>query len=297
MKKLNFREPNFKCKVQDASGNRYEKLMFAASQDELISRLQLRGLTIQSVEPYDFAEWRRRAARETERAIQATSSGQSYQFKASVWTELKNHLFELASGVCAYCEAKVQVVASGDVEHYRPKKKVEEDATHPGYYWLAYSVENLFPCCERCNRARGKMNHFPVSSGRARNPNDDLRLEKPLLLNPYQDDPARHLRFIAGTNGTMFGTVTGISDAGTISVKIYNLNREHLVEERRLKESQLRQLLGVYFASNKLSSFIHEFRSGKQEFSAAGLEVIRTWWKEQSSMVENELGAATPPNP
>ena len=35
---------------------------------------------------------------------------------------------------CAYCER----VTKADVEHYRPKKKVSEDADHPGYYWLCY---------------------------------------------------------------------------------------------------------------------------------------------------------------
>lgn len=89
-------------------------------------------------------------------------------------------------------------VTRGDVEHFRPKSKVDEDPHHPGYYWLAYDEKNLLPSCELCNRPRGKLTHFPVHGQRARD-SEEIGSEQPLLLNPYnrQIDPFKHLTFDA----------------------------------------------------------------------------------------------------
>ena len=77
-----------------------------------------------------------------------------------------------------------------DVEHYRPKGKVEEDDTHAGYWWTAYEWTNLLYACKYCNQEH-KKNYFPLLEGgqRARGPKDDLGQELPALLNPYEDDP------------------------------------------------------------------------------------------------------------
>ena len=126
-----------------------------------------------------------------------------------IWSELKSYLFEIFDGKCAYCESKVLDVAAGDVEHYRPKKGVDGMPTHPGYYWLAYDLENLLPCCEKCNRAGAKMNLFPIpmEGDRAWRPEDDIEAEHPYLLNPYGHDPAEHLRFVLGPDGRPLGRV------------------------------------------------------------------------------------------
>ena len=67
---------------------------------------------------------------------------------------------------CCFCEAKVSPVAFGDVEHFRPKAAVRQSVNDPeirrGYYWLAYTWNNLFLACEVCNR-KYKSTLFPLA--------------------------------------------------------------------------------------------------------------------------------------
>ncbi|MDX9669008.1 MULTISPECIES: endonuclease [unclassified Pseudomonas] len=137
---------------------------------------------------------------------------------------VKTQLYAIFHGKCAYCETFYPAVAPVDVEHYRPKGAVGQDATHPGYWWLAMAWENLLPSCIHCNRLNkhatpklstqlvelladgtgfsdqhkattGKGNHFPILGLRATPASRDCSTEYPLLLNPCLDDPQEHLAF------------------------------------------------------------------------------------------------------
>jgi len=118
--------------------------------------------------------------------------------------EVKKSLEKLFHEKCAYCEGKPASQGPWDVEHYRPKGRVKENKNHHGYYWLAYTWENLLPSCVFCNQHRtdqptfddptvgpaaGKLDQFPLrdETQRAMDPNDLLSLEEPLLLNPCED--------------------------------------------------------------------------------------------------------------
>jgi uncharacterized protein (TIGR02646 family) len=70
----------------------------------------------------------------------------------SHWKLAKVQLKAEAHGKCAYCEANTDVVAHGDVEHYRPKSK---------YWWLAYCYDNFLFACQICNQIY-KKDEFPV---------------------------------------------------------------------------------------------------------------------------------------
>jgi hypothetical protein len=110
------------------------------------------------------------------------------------WTALRG-AFEAASfDKCWYTECK-SPGADNDVDHFRPKGRVREDRTHPGYYWLAFDWRNMRLSCQRANRPRiapgaliagGKSTHFPLlaTGVRARAPGDDLTREHPALLDP-----------------------------------------------------------------------------------------------------------------
>ena len=151
-------------------------------------------------------------------------------------------------GKCAYCECQYEALIPVDVEHFRPKGAVIENGkmTKPGYYWLASEWTNLLPSCVRCNRANkykmpnnktitmGKKNFFPLEEGspRAKKPGDE-RKERPLLLNPCKDDPAKHLEF--RSNGIVLAAQDGrgkVSKKGEQSITIYALSRPRLVERR-----------------------------------------------------------------
>jgi uncharacterized protein (TIGR02646 family) len=143
------------------------------------------------------------------------------EFKSAFWKTAKAQLKKESNGKCAYCEANTEVVAHGDVEHYRPKSI---------YWWLAYTYDNYLYACQICNQSY-KNNNFPISANKypepaiAANTSDDEiellagnispdpikitlnytlqkyleehKAEVALLLNPYFDDPATYFAYEA----------------------------------------------------------------------------------------------------
>jgi hypothetical protein len=267
-------DPNFKFQGSDKESIVYEYCCYAVNEEELQRRLEEKNLLVQWIHPYDFTEWRTRARAATQKAIQAYKDGKRpIKFKEGIWAELKWHLFELFHGKCAYCEGKTLAVAYGDVEHYRPKSKVDEDPDHPGYYWLAYDETNLLPSCGPCNQVRAKMTHFPVMGNHARDP-QTLSNEQPLLLNPYnrQIDPFEHLEF--GTMGD--AQARNNSPYGEQSRICYHLNRPGLSEARRSAlahvEQDWRVLTGILSNVKSVHQvFQNEIKMGLREYSAAQL--------------------------
>jgi hypothetical protein len=264
-------------------------MLNAASEAEARDKFQAAGYTVHSVRGFD--QWLKRAVAETERVKQAYADHveNGYEFNAKLWGELKEYLVELFDGKCAYCEASFRHVAWGDIEHFRPKKKVSDKQSqaiidersgqpHRGYYWLAYEITNLLPSCQRCNQARGKMNQFPVVAGtRISTPEDDLASEKPLLLNPYQKDPTPVLKFIP-----TFGTVGAVDAIGETSIRVYNLMREELIEDRRQQQRFVRlEIKDALVRENRdaLLALMAACRSGKREYSAAALAEIEDYYK------------------
>lgn len=143
---------------------------------------------------------------------------QKHTFNSNRWKPAKEQLFAETGGKCAYCEAPTSPVAFGDVEHYRPKST---------YWWLAYCYDNYLASCQLCNQ-RFKKDDFPIQNRKMqapiikRNTTDNfittqvgtiapdpldaaqvsafVRLhqeERPLLLNPYFDDPAEYFAWRA----------------------------------------------------------------------------------------------------
>jgi uncharacterized protein (TIGR02646 family) len=138
--------------------------------------------------------WLGRAATAT---AQAVMEGSAHVVSDDVYgaDAVRMVLEKLFEQKCAYCEDKIGSSGSWDVEHYRPKGRVAENSTHPGYYWLAYTWSNLFPCCTLCNQRRrdrpsltygggpaaGKADQFPLEneSDRCMDHQGNLALEHP----------------------------------------------------------------------------------------------------------------------
>ncbi len=129
---------------------------------------------------------------------------------------------------CAYCEKKLLDVPK-HIEHYRPKRG--------GYYWLAYSWDNLLLSCGECNSAKG--NKFPTAKSRVtynNEPFEDIhnlgdnydRLEEPQIINPEKEDISYLLKF--DKDGVIFSEDPRVAE----SIKICNLNREPLVKLRQM---------------------------------------------------------------
>jgi hypothetical protein len=163
----------------------------------------------------------------------------------------RERFLDVTNWKCAYCETRLGPgQGAGDVEHYRPKARARDgegrvvhvqrdgvEIDHPGYFWLAYDWTNLLPSCLTCNRRAtdlssgemlGKADWFPtLNSFWACRP-EEVELEQPALLNPWVDDPAVHLTFDPET-----GIVGGSSERGRITIEVFGLNREQLLNDRR----------------------------------------------------------------
>ena len=159
--------------------------------------------------------------------------------------QVRMALERLFRSKCAYCETTI-LEGSFDVDHFRPKKRVKERADHPGYYWLTYKWENLYPSCQNCNRrlwgkpqwsdptrgsAGGKQNQFPLSneSSRALGPTDDVNRELRLLLDPCHDLPEEVLGYYP--NGQAFAL--GDDSRANSTIRAFNFRNRQRLRERR----------------------------------------------------------------
>jgi uncharacterized protein (TIGR02646 family) len=187
--------------------------------------------------------------------IQAKQDGPSHVITDHYkHVEVKKALEKLFHNKCAYCEGKGASQAPVEVEHYRPKGRVREDSalpgTHPGYYWLAYTWDNLLPSCTFCNQRRvdqptwdepqagpaaGKADQFPLSDSgvRAKDWNSLLINEKPLLLNPCVDgDCETYFRY--DIQGQIFPAKSDKERVAraTATIRLCHLKRRRLRDDR-----------------------------------------------------------------
>lgn len=164
--------------------------------------------------------------------------------RSSVWCELKEELAELSYDKCWYCESK-QERSDDAVDHFRPKGNVKDAAReHPGYWWLAFEMNNYRYACTFCNSRRkntetgetgGKGDYFPLldEDNRAYTPSAESA-EKHLLLDPCKADDPSLLDF--RTNGTPCCKYPDNPiDLRRVneSIKLYHLDHPASVEERR----------------------------------------------------------------
>jgi uncharacterized protein (TIGR02646 family) len=284
VKHRSFHNPNVAC-AAERQGRAERWITYADDWDHLRSSLEQSGYSNVRIEAFDFAAWVNEAENEAAAMLVAVTAGGEANFKPPLWQRLKHHLFDLFDGSCAYCECRVLHISYGHVEHYRPKRKPQEAADHPGYFWLAYTPANLLPCCEACNGARAKATHFPVTGRRALSA-AEIPDERPLLLNPYvpADDPRMHLEFLVPPNEQdRLSLVRGRSERGETSIAIYNLQREDLALYRR--ERQRRFVTDIKLAYlrgdlAKRNALVNAAATGTEECSAACLAALRGWIRE-----------------
>lgn len=161
-------------------------------------------------------------------------------------SKVRDKLNLVYHGKCAYCET----FTKAEIEHYRPKKAVDEAPDHNGYYWLCYEWSNLIPSCHDCNTSGGKGNKFPIEGNRVMAPSFRLDRslatsdnvangpvlisEQPLLLHPEVDDPATFFNFDIDPKleGIELQGLDGEDGRGVVTVNICNLNRQSLRLDR-----------------------------------------------------------------
>ncbi len=122
---------------------------------------------------------------------------------------VKATLHEETHSKCAYCETRVSV---GETDHILPVKERPE---------LICVWENLALCCKECNRAKGP--YYSASEP---------------LINPFVDDPDRHLLFF----GPLVLHRSG-DDKGMRTTVRLELSRPDLIERRSRRINDLMPLV------------------------------------------------------
>jgi len=141
--------------------------------------------------------------------------------------DIKDALKTLYKSKCAYCEQNINDVYY-EIEHYRPKAI---------YYWLAYSWDNLFISCDKCNRK--KLDRFEIKGKRIKSVEpEDLKdihrlarkynsIEKPMMINPELEDVEDKLTFNWNT-----GEIESKDLRCRYTIECCGLNRKETMENR-----------------------------------------------------------------
>lgn len=286
-----FIEPNFRCQVTEPGSLNNTKewmLVYAQNESDAEGKFTEKGYDVHKIEKYDFKnKWLIKA--KAEKALALKAKGKNYKFKP-IWKELKVHLQDIFHGNCAYCRASYLATAFGDVEHYRPKGRVEDDPKHPGYYWKAYDFDNYLPSCSKCNR-KEKRSKFPIHGTRATSPTDPLDLEKPLLINPFLKEFSESIKILPSTHvpdskEDSPGWAVPLDEFGKESIKVYGLNRPYLRIERLKEQQNMRRDYKQAYANwlgndirDRWDEIVAECKVGKRKFSLAAINEINAYCK------------------
>lgn len=154
---------------------------------------------------------------------------EDYNMSAVLW-EHQHHK-------CAYCEEWMRSPSNQDTEHFRPKRHAlraprqdpqtgkQVTPRSAGYWWLAWSWENLLLTCATCNDAAHKGSRFWLEDGSPELPACDFNVdvERPLLIDPARDDPQGHIEYIF-VGGRWMPTARGGSARGAATITILGLD-------------------------------------------------------------------------
>ena len=109
----------------------------------------------------------------------------------------REELWEAQHMKCCYCEQHIPI-ESQPVEHIRPKtaaNRVPGSTLKEGYWWLAWTWENLLFACHACNTK--KSTNWPLATGEvlprgAQPPGSEV----PLFIDPSRENPLDLIQFV-----------------------------------------------------------------------------------------------------
>ncbi len=283
----------------------------------------MRKIVFPEPEDPDWAEWRERCEAATNELIAAVEAGEEVVVNRDLYKEKKVAVYMAPAGPfkrkCAYCERDL-ANQHGDVDHYRPSKRVtdenrkpirrntgsgEED--HPGYYWLAYDWQNLLPSCTACNTASGqftegrvvgKWEAFPIENEdlRAWSPVEEGR-EVPLLVNPVHAYPEEHFAF------HRTGVLGYKTPAGRVTRRLLGLDEEGLATRRKKRYEEVKTFTREFLATFDICSkevqeekreHLEALAAGEGEFTAyarLAIQDVLASHEQASEIVEGALGS------
>lgn len=241
---------------------------------------------------------------------------ESYSVYADV--TVRKVLLKMFHGKCAYCESRITSICNGDVEHFRPKGKIEgANPSKPGYYWLAAEWENLLFACPFCNQTNtheiienglvkevvlGKLNQFPLLSEGHRLKHVhgniyftdkvayqhafELEESERLLLNPCLDDEIE--KFFKYEEDGAIVVNEGLSPVeqkkSETSIRVYALHRLNLSQARKEKVIQIKaQIKRVEQAIKNFNDHIDAIEEKRIWFEGIMREEMNTLKKFKNS--------------
>lgn len=221
-------------------------------------------------------------------AFDYINNNESFKFgNAYNTTEVRDLLILKQFNKCCFSEAKF-VGDYSDVEHFRPKGRIDDYITnvgmYPGYYWCAYDWNNLFLSKTRPNSSQ-KRNYFPLFNEANRNrSHNDTFTEEPKLIDPGKEDPREYINF-------HLDEPRSIDDIGRgqFNIDFFDLRHSEFEEARRTKLKLLRttrQLIdkllsiGVLIDDPEIADSIDTLRyavSPEAEFSSMAIDFLKDW--------------------
>ena len=247
-------------------------------------------------------------AKYDENAAAYSSGERRFEFDRAIYGNetVKKTLQAAQHRKCCYCESRANAAAdvkpaspsarggTGSVEHYRPKGAVRQDrksrSMFPGYYWLAYSWENLYWCCQVCNGKKGDLFPLEDRTARARSHRDDVAHEDPLVLDPGgQDDPRTHIQFRRER-------AVSATTAGKKTIAVLGLNRPELIEARFEHRQSLLLLRDVArgFAGGTEPADLDLRQRARNELARTNLPCAIFSAMADDLLLENQAGADAP---
>lgn len=184
----------------------------------------------------------------------AITTGLKRPARQQIWRDLAPQLSALSKGKCWYSESR-NPTADKDVDHFRPKNRVDEAPDHEGYWWRAFDWRNYRYSSQWCNQRRndringtsgGKWDHFPLcaNSFRANAEGDDCDQEEPELLDPIDPDDWELLTFRSNGEPTANAAPNTTEYArADKTISVYHLHCRELVNERRPIAGQVERMV------------------------------------------------------
>jgi uncharacterized protein (TIGR02646 family) len=173
----------------------------------------------------------RKLIEDTKTDPDAKQIGQAYGH-----ADVRKALYQLQNGKCGYCEKEVEDTVE-PLDHYRPKTRAwRHDGCKKdhGYWWLAFTWENLVYACSQCNSK--KSCHFPLAIGSTSLVAEEVPQgdEIPLLLDPMTDNGVAHIEFVLDKRENReiwIPQPRNDSPRGRWSIEIYDLKRDGLIKQ------------------------------------------------------------------
>lgn len=178
------------------------------------------------------AEYQANKTDQFEKAMKSAESKYNHE-------QVKDALKTMFRRKCAFCESTVTHVSYGDIEHFKPK------SLYPN---LCFDWNNYLLSCSICNGKSNKGNKFPLED------------EGGPFINPTIENPDDFFRFEYDAVLKKF-VVFPKSIRAVTMLKIININREDLVEDRTLYLSKVINTISKIIEQDtaKLEIFMNEF--------------------------------------